>query len=116
MKRYIFKTSTTMKPYNNDKYWIMNDVIQEKRIKAGNILEALKQYQTRVKNDDHIIISDTAIKNREPMYYDSKEGETIQDGYVLTALTEFQTDSGKWKKQYIDLWVEILEIDYPNFI
>lgn len=34
MANYIFKTTTTMKEYNNKKWWIDPDSIREMRIQA----------------------------------------------------------------------------------
>lgn len=41
MNNYIFKTTTTMKEYNNKKWWINSDIVPEIRIKAETLKEAL---------------------------------------------------------------------------
>ena len=45
MKNYIFKTITTMKKYNNKKWYIDSDVIPEFQIKTTSINEALLKYK-----------------------------------------------------------------------
>lgn len=37
MNNYIFKTTTTMKEYNNKKWWIDSDIVPEIRIKAETL-------------------------------------------------------------------------------
>ena len=64
---------------------------------------------------EYITISDNAIKNKTPMYVDTKDGKSKQIGYVLTGKTDFQDDQGNWISQYIELWVEILTITETNF-
>ena len=45
---YIFKTATTMKPYNNKNWWIDSNIISEKRIEADSVKEALSLYCSEV--------------------------------------------------------------------
>ena len=72
--RYTFDTTTSMKPYNRDKWWICDDIIRRKTIEAKNLSEALKKYQDEVTNKDYIMISDTALKRKSPMFVDTAEG------------------------------------------
>ena len=106
--RYTFDTTTTMKPYNNKKWWISDDIIRRKTIEAKNLSEALKKYQDKVTNEDYITISDTALKRKNPMFIDTVEG-TQQVGYVITGSTDFDDNGHGWVKQYIDLWVTITQ-------
>ena len=106
--RYTFDTTTTMKPYNNKKRWISDDIIRRKTIEAKNLSEALKKYQDEVMNKDYITISDTALKRKNPMLIDTVEG-TQQVGYVITGSTDFDDNGRGWVKQYIDLWVTITQ-------
>ena len=106
--RYTFDTTTTMKPYNNKKWWISDDIIRRKTIEAKNLSEALKKYQDKVTNEDYITISDTALKRKNPMFIDTVEG-TQQVGYVITGSTDFDDNGRGWVKQYIDLWVTITQ-------
>ena len=47
---YTFDTATTMKPYNNKKWYICDDIVRRKTIVAKNLSEALKKYQDAVMN------------------------------------------------------------------
>lgn len=113
MKKYLFKTTATMKEYNNKKWWIDSSIIREITINAENIEKAIEQYREKVIERDYINISKNAIKNKAPMYMDSANGEPTQCGYVITASTEFDSDGRGWIKQYIDLWVTINIIVNP---
>ena len=115
MKKYLFKTTATMKEYNNKKWWIDSNIVSDKYINAENLNEALEKYKNLVEKKDYITISNNAIKNKNPMYVDTTDGKTKQVGYVITAKTEFQDDNYKWSTQYIDLWVSILTIEETEF-
>lgn len=116
MKKYLFTTTTTMKEYNNKKWWIDSDIIRDKYISAENIDEALEKYRESVKENEYILISNNAMKNKNPMYVDMVNGGTKQIGYVITAKTEFEDkENYKWSTQYIDLWVRILTIEETEF-
>ena len=52
--------------------------------------------------------------NRQPMYIDTENGAK-QTGYVITGKTDFQTDSGRWVSNYINLWVNILTVVDTEF-
>ena len=106
--RYTFDTTTTMKPYNRDKWWISDDIIRRKTIEAKNLSVALKKYQDEVMNKYYITISDTALKRKNPMFVDTDKGAK-QVGYVITGSTDFDDDGRGWVKQYIDLWVTITQ-------
>lgn len=110
---YQFKTAATMKPYNNKKWWIDSGIIREVTTEAATMGEALKKYQEAVKEQYYIDISDNAIKNKCPMYRDTKTGEAVQVGFVLTASTDFDNDRRGWVKQYIDLWVTVQTVANP---
>lgn len=108
MKKYIFKTTATMKPYNNKNWWIDGGIIPVKHIEAETVKDALQIFRDIVDEQHYISISDRALKNKNPMYRDTETGDALQVGYVITEKTEFQKDSGEWVTQYIDLWVEII--------
>lgn len=42
MKKYIFKTTATMKPYNNKNWWIDGGIIPVKHIEAETVKDALQ--------------------------------------------------------------------------
>lgn len=114
MKNYIFKTSATMKEYNNQKWWIDSGIVRDITIHAATIPEALEQYREQVKEKYYIEISKNALKTKNNMYVD-ENGVAVQVGYVITGKTEFQDDFYRWSAQYIDLWVTILTVTNTEF-
>lgn len=64
---YIFKTTATMKEYNNKKWWIDGDIISDMRINADSVENALEIYRERVEEKHYISISRNAIKNKSEM-------------------------------------------------
>ena len=109
MKTYVFNTTTTMKPYNHKKWYIMDDIVKTFETTAETLTEALKDFQKYVEESAYITISNNALRTKSPMYRDTKSG-TKQVGYVITGKTEFEdTDRRRWIDQYIDLWVDISE-------
>ena len=62
MNTYMFNTVTTMKAYNNKKWWIDGDIIRTKYIEANTVNEALKKFQEIVENDNYISISKYTLK------------------------------------------------------
>lgn len=114
MKTYIFRTTTTMKEYNSKHWWIDGNIVPEKTIQAESVAAALEEYRESVEYDNCISISRNALKARRPMYVDTKGGEK-QIGYVITGQAEFETENYCWKKQYVDLWVEIAVLADADF-
>lgn len=111
MNTYLFKTQTTMKPYNNKHYWIDSNYIGDYYIKANNVEEALINYVEKVNNAYYGVISKNALKNKQPMYIDTNEG-TKQVGYVITGSTDIDKgDYTGFTKQFIDLWIDIKKIE-----
>lgn len=110
--KFLFKTATTMKPYNDKKWWIDKNAMPEAYINAVSLKEALTKYQ-KLAEENGITISNSALKTAEPMYVDS-DGETKQVGLVITASTDF-SDSCTYSKQYIELWTEILTLVDTEF-
>lgn len=115
MKKYLFKTSLGMKHYNCKKWWIDNRLVRDEIIEADSVQKALDKYVAMLDEKYSIDVSKTALKNKEKMYRDLKTGETVQVGYVLTGSTEFDCDRVKWVRQYIEIWVEIFEINRADF-
>ena len=115
MKKFIFKTTATMKEYNNEKYWIDSNIVREKHIEADTLKQALKKYRDLVHEKEYIFISDNAIKCKNPMYIDRENG-SLQVGYVITGKCNFEDlDNYKWSSQYIDLWVTIITVTNTKF-
>lgn len=116
MKNYIMKTTATMKPHNNKKWWIVPGLVRELHVSAENARDALNQYREILEEKYYISISDNAIKNKSKMYVDTKSGEPRQIGYVITGKTYFEDrDNRRWSAQYIDLWVEIITTAETGF-
>lgn len=113
MKTYLFITTTTVKPIDKKKWWIDNKLVSNMYIHANNLHDALKEYQKRIENDYAITISNHAIKNREPIFRDDKNGNSFQVGYIITGKTLFDNGRRGWINRYIDLWIEIQEIYNP---
>lgn len=114
MKTYIFRTTTTMKEYNSKHWWIDRNIIPEKAIQAESVAAALEEYRELVEYDNCISISKNAIKARRPMYVDTKGGEK-QIGFVITGRADFEAESCRYVKQYVDLWVEIITVTDTEF-
>ena len=115
MKKYIFKTTATMKPYNNKNWWIDGGIIPVKHIEAETVKDALQIFRDIVDEQHYISISDRALKNKNPMYRDTETGNALQVGYVITGKTEFQKDSGEWVTQYIDYGLKLLPLWKQSF-
>lgn len=111
--KFQFKTSATMKPYNNKKWWIDSGIVREITVEAENIQKALEQYREAVHDHYYIDISKSALKNKQPMFRDDKNGFSHQCGYVITAKTDFDNDRREWVTQYIDLWVNVAVVVNP---
>lgn len=113
--RYLFNTTTTMKEYNHEKWWIESDIIKQLEIESDSLKNALAEYKNKVKEKYYIEISKNAIKNKQPIYIDTPEGNSKQTGYIITAKTEFLDNNYKWTTQYIDLWIDILTVHKTEF-
>lgn len=110
MNTYEFRTVATMKEYNRKKWWIDSNIVRDIEIHADTVKDALKQWQAVVSEKYFITVSDTAIKNKSPMYIDTPDGAK-QVGFVITGKTEFEDrDAYKWSTQYIDLWVSVVTL------
>lgn len=115
MKTYRFETKTTMKPYNESKYWIDRDYVGNAEFKAETLSEAISKWVERC-DERGVTVTKTAIKEKEAMYIDTKDGESIQVGYVITGMTDILDDvKRRYTQQYIDLWVTIKEVSYIDF-
>lgn len=71
---YIFKTTATMKEYNNKKWYIDGGIVSDMRINADSVENALEIYRERVEEEHCIIISKNAIKNKSEMFVDLPDG------------------------------------------
>lgn len=108
---YIFKTTATMKEYNNKKWYIDGGIVSDMRIDVDSVENALEIYRERVEEKHGITISKNAIKNKSEMFVDLSDGGAKQVGYVITGKIEFDRgDYTGYSTQYIDLWVTILTV------
>lgn len=71
---YIFKTTATMKEYNNKKWYIDGGIVSDMRIDADSVENALEIYRERVEEKHYITISKNAIKNKSEMFVDLSDG------------------------------------------
>lgn len=71
---YIFKTTATMKEYNNKKWYIDGGIVSDMRIDADSVENALEIYRERVEKKHCITISKNAIKNKSEMFVDLSDG------------------------------------------
>ena len=105
---YIFKTTATMKEYNNKKWYIDGGIVSDMRINADSVENALEIY---LEEKHYITISKNAIKNKSEMFVDLSNGGVKQVDYVITGKTEFDRgDYSGYSTQYIDLWITILTV------
>jgi hypothetical protein len=114
MSKYIFKTSATMKEHSCRKWWIDPKYIRDITIEAENLDKAIEDYRKVVENNYGTSISNNAIKMKEAMYIDTKNGPK-QIGYIFTGKTDFDDNHGNWIAKYIDLWVTILTVVDTDF-
>ena len=114
LKNYIFKTTATMKEYNNKKWYIDPNVVPDFQVQATSVNEALLKYKDFAYEKGIIRISDNAIKTKREMYADT-EDDIKQIGYVITGQADFYYENYKWCAKYIDLWVEILTVVDTEF-
>jgi hypothetical protein len=115
MKTYRFVTSCTIKKYNSRKWWIDSGIVRPMEIEADTYKEAFTIWADSVMEEYGIGISNSAIRNKEPMYRDGVNG-SYQCGYVVTGSMEFDRDDySGYCKQYIDLWVEIKTVQNIDF-
>lgn len=112
---YLIETRVTMKPHNAGRFWIMGDIVKNKRIRADGITDLLRKYAEQAEQDG-ITISANAINHREPMLRDLRDGRIVQCGYVLTGSSDFpDDDSGHYSRQFVNVWAEISVIASPAF-
>ena len=112
---FLFITNTTVKEYDQKNWWIDKNTVPEFRIKASSLKEALEKYRQLVEEKAYVSVSASAIQNKQPMYHDLSSGQVEQIGWIITGSTDLCESYGTYKKKYLDLWVEVLQVDKPNF-
>ena len=114
--RYSFKTSTTLKEKDREKWWIDDDWVKTIELDASNLSEALEKYMEIVNDGYDVHISKNAIQKKQNMYMEIKPGgASKQIGYVINGSTSFEREDGCFVNKFIDLWVEIRVVSYPAF-
>lgn len=108
MKQYEIKTRVYMKPYNEKKWFITNDLVSNMIIECDNVISALNEYFDRLENEYAIEISKNARKNKEPLY----DKNDNQAGYIFTGKTGFEDRhyNVPYTEEYIDVFTRIYEI------
>ena len=106
MKKYLFRTTATMKDYNRRQYWIDAETVPEIEINAEGLPEAVEKYREAV-GRQYIEISKTAAKKPEKMYQDGADGAPVWIGYIFTGKMEMPNDAEEMRFQYIELWAKI---------
>ena len=66
---YIFKTTATMKEYNNKKWYIDGGIVSDMRIDANSVEHALEIYRERVEEKHCITISKTCLVDNFIFYF-----------------------------------------------
>lgn len=113
---YSFKTSTTLKEKDRGKWLLDNDLVKTIELEASNLCEALEKYRRVVNDMYYVHISKNAIQKKEKMFMEIKPGgHSKQIGYVINGSTCFERESGGFINKFIDLWIEIRIISYPDF-
>lgn len=115
---YRLETKATMKLYNSKKYWIDREVVKDMEIEADSVKQALEIWRGKCSSLYGVDVSDNALKRKEEMWQDIKDGDRIhsrQVGWVITGKTMFQDDDNGYTEHYIDLWVEIKKVSYIDF-
>ena len=113
---YNFNTSAALKEKDREKWWLDDDLVKPIELDASSLSEALEKYMEIVNDGYYVHISKNAIHKKQNMYMDIKPGGcSKQIGYVITGSTSFERDNGGFVNKFIDLWVEIRVVSYPNF-
>jgi hypothetical protein len=111
---YLFETSATMKPHNSKKWWIDPGVVRNMKLEADSLEAAISRYAEIASEKYGVEISKNALKNKQPVYIDTADGEAKQVGFVVTGKTEFRDDENyRWSTQYIYLWVDVSIVCNP---
>ena len=63
--RYSFKTSTTLKEKDREKWWLDDDLVKTIELEAGNLCEALEKYMEIVNDGYYVHISKNAIQKNK---------------------------------------------------
>ena len=84
---YIFKTTATMKEYNNKKWYIDGGIVSDMRINADSVENALEIYWERVEEKHYINISKNAIKNNMPHRPSRRSGLLVKKAFKFSIIS-----------------------------
>ncbi len=114
MKNYIIFSTTTMKPYNRNKYWIDGGIIPEFTTNAEDLEDVINKFTVYAEKHG-VEISKHAIKEKQPMFRDFKDGTTKIIGFVITGKTYIDDYRAEisYRRAYVDIWAEIYEVTHP---
>ena len=71
-----------MKHYNSKKYWIDREVVKDMEIEADSVKQALEVWRGKCSSLYGVDVSDNALKRKEEMWQDIKDGDRIHSRQV----------------------------------
>lgn len=93
MKTYFFETVAVE---NSSDFYACSDIVKPFKVEANNINEAKNKYLEFVEDSTCIEISKTQKKKSNKIYIDTKDGKTVQSGYIFIGKTDVDF-RGVWK-------------------
>lgn len=87
---YIFKTTATMKEYNNKKWYIDGGIVSDMHIDADSVENALEIYRERVEKKHCITISKMPLKTSRKcslIYQTGAQNKSVMLSRVKQSLT-----------------------------
>ncbi len=115
MANYLFNTKVTLNRKEDIRRGWYIDENYVRPISVNNdkgVKDALKEYVKIVQEKYDINISESALKNKEPMYVDIN-GRPKQVGYIIVGSTEMTDEKDVYRKKYISLWIQISMLNDP---
>lgn len=78
-------------------------------IEADSVRGALNEFREYAEKSAGVLISDAAVKHKNPMYV-TRKGVDVQEGYVITGKYFFEDRINYVGSRYIDVWLSIHEL------
>lgn len=108
--RFLMQPYVTVKEKDSKKWWIDSDIIRQAVIEADSVRSALNEFRKYAEESAGVLISDSAVKHKNPMYV-TRKGVDVQEGYVITGKYFFEDrDINYVGSRYIDVWLSIHEL------
>lgn len=96
-------------------YWDQTMDNEKIELSSLNLEGAINELVEILKNDYGYEITKNALKHKNPIYRDMKEG-TKQVGFIIIGHTIAEnTKLNKWSKIVSELWIDIKVYEYYNF-